>query len=133
MMRILVTGGTGVLGREIVEAAEAAGHVVRVGSRGPRRAGAPDAREWAVMDLASGSGIDEAVAEVDVVIHAASDPKRSQAADVDGTRALVDACTALISHSTQCPATFAQVGAALARPANCRARRTTISAPWRAW
>ena len=28
-----------------------------------------------------------------------------------GPRALVDACTALISHSTQCPATFAQVGA----------------------
>jgi aspartate/methionine/tyrosine aminotransferase len=28
-----------------------------------------------------------------------------------GPRALVDACSALISHSTQCPATFAQVGA----------------------
>jgi uncharacterized protein YbjT (DUF2867 family) len=91
MMRILVTGGTGVLGREIVEAAEAAGHTVRVGSRGPRRPAIPPEREWAVMDLASGSGIDEAVAGVDAVIHAASDPKRSQAADVDGTRALVDA------------------------------------------
>ncbi|HVG44960.1 MAG TPA: NAD(P)H-binding protein [Longimicrobium sp.] len=92
MMRILVTGGTGVLGRETVAAVESAGHTVRVGSRGPRRAGTPDVREWAVMDLAAGSGIDEAVAEVDVVIHAASDPKRSQAADVEGTRALVDAC-----------------------------------------
>ena len=92
MMRILVTGGTGVLGRETVDAVEAGGHAVRVGSRGSRRAGAPAAREWAVMDLAAGSGIDEAVAEVDVVIHAASDPKRSQAADVDGTRALVEAC-----------------------------------------
>lgn len=30
---------------------------------------------------------------------------------VMGPRALVDACAALISHSTQCPATFAQVGA----------------------
>ena len=28
-----------------------------------------------------------------------------------GPRVLVDACAALISHSTQCPATFAQVGA----------------------
>jgi aspartate aminotransferase len=28
-----------------------------------------------------------------------------------GPRALVDACAALVSHSTQCPATFAQVGA----------------------
>ena len=31
-----------------------------------------------------------------------------------GPRALVDACTALVSHSTQCPATFAQVGAVAA-------------------
>jgi aspartate aminotransferase len=28
-----------------------------------------------------------------------------------GPKALIDACTALISHSTQCPATFAQAGA----------------------
>ena len=28
-----------------------------------------------------------------------------------GPRTLVDACAALVSHSTQCPATFAQVGA----------------------
>ena len=33
---------------------------------------------------------------------------------VMGPRALVDACTALISHSTQCPATFAQLGAVAA-------------------
>jgi aspartate aminotransferase len=31
-----------------------------------------------------------------------------------GPKTLVDACTALISHSTQCPATFAQVGAVVA-------------------
>src|SRR5688572_24596768 len=31
-----------------------------------------------------------------------------------GGRALADACTALISHSTQCPATFAQHGAVVA-------------------
>jgi uncharacterized protein YbjT (DUF2867 family) len=91
MMRILVTGGTGVLGREVVASAEAAGHTVRVGSRGPRHAGIPAGREWAVMELASGAGMDEAVAGVDGVIHAASDPKNSRA-DVDGTRALVAAC-----------------------------------------
>jgi uncharacterized protein YbjT (DUF2867 family) len=90
-MKILVTGGTGVLGREVVAAAEAAGHAVRVGSRGPRRTEVPAAREWAVMELASGTGIDEAVTGVDAVIHAASDPKRSQA-DVDGTRTLAEAC-----------------------------------------
>jgi len=31
-----------------------------------------------------------------------------------GPKTLVDGCTALISHSTQCPATFAQVGAVVA-------------------
>ncbi len=31
-----------------------------------------------------------------------------------GPRALVDACAALVSHSTQCPATFAQLGAVAA-------------------
>ncbi|HEV7588728.1 MAG TPA: NAD(P)H-binding protein [Longimicrobium sp.] len=92
-MRILVTGGTGVLGREIVEIAEAAaGHAVRVGSRGPRCTSIPPEREWAVMDLASGSGNDEAVAGVDAVIHAASDPRHSQAADVEGTRTLIESC-----------------------------------------
>jgi uncharacterized protein YbjT (DUF2867 family) len=91
-MRILVTGGTGVLGREVVAAAEVGGHTIRVGSRGARRAQLPAGREWATMDLASGGGLDAAVADVDVVIHAASDPKHSQAADVDGTRTLVEAC-----------------------------------------
>jgi len=98
-MRILMTGGTGVLGREMVEVAEAAGHAVRVGSRGPGRAGVSGGREWAVMDLAAGTGIDESVAGVDAVIHAASDPKNSRAADVEGTRALVEACRrAAVGH-----------------------------------
>jgi len=96
-MRVLVTGGTGVLGRKVVASAEAAGHTVRVGSRGPRRAGIPAGREWAVMELASGAGMDEAVAGVDAVIHAASDPKNSRA-DVDGTRALVEACRRGVGH-----------------------------------
>jgi uncharacterized protein YbjT (DUF2867 family) len=90
-MRILITGGTGELGRHLVKAAEAAGHVPRIGSRSPRLATVPAGREWAVMELASGAGFAEAVAGVDAVVHAASDPKNSRAIDVEGTRALVRA------------------------------------------
>lgn len=89
-MRILITGGTGGLGRELVRAAEAAGHTVRVVSRGARAADLPAGREWARMDVESGEGVREALAGVDAVIHAASDPKR-HAVDVEGTRRLIAA------------------------------------------
>lgn len=90
-MKILLTGGTGGLGREIVRAAEAAGHTVRIASRRARPADAPAHREWARMDVESGAGVAEALAGAEAVIHAASDPKRHAAVDVEGTRRLVRA------------------------------------------
>ena len=90
-MRILLTGGTGVLGRHVVEAAETAGHTVRVASRGGPPAEIPAGREWAVVELASGRGVAEAVAGVDAVVHAASDPGNAGQVDVAGTRALLRA------------------------------------------
>jgi uncharacterized protein YbjT (DUF2867 family) len=90
-MKILLTGGTGGLGRELVRAAEAAGHTVRVASRGAAPAELPAGREWARMDLESGAGVREALAGIDSVIHAASDPKRHAAVDVEGTRRLIEA------------------------------------------
>jgi uncharacterized protein YbjT (DUF2867 family) len=90
-MKILLTGGTGGLGRELVRAAEAAGHTVRVGSRGAAPADLPAGREWARMDVASGEGVREALAGADAVIHAASDPKHHAAVDVQGTRRLIEA------------------------------------------
>ncbi|HYR11099.1 MAG TPA: NAD(P)H-binding protein [Longimicrobium sp.] len=93
-MKILLTGGTGGLGSEVVRAAEAAGHTVRIASRRARPHDAPPAREWARMDLESGDGIREALEGVDAVIHAASDPRRHAIVDVEGTRRLVDAARA---------------------------------------
>lgn len=90
-MIILVTGGTGALGRELVRAAEAAGHTVRIASRRDRPADLPPGRAWARMDLDTGAGVREALAGADAVIHAASDPRRHAQVDVAGTRTLAQA------------------------------------------
>lgn len=65
-MRILVTGGTGQLGRPVVERLRAAGEEVRVLSR----TAGPDVVPG---DLRTGRGIDSAVAGADVVVHCATD------------------------------------------------------------
>ncbi|MER9301679.1 NAD(P)H-binding protein [Mesorhizobium sp. M0293] len=69
MAKILVTGGTGHLGRDLVPALNEAGHIVRLLVR---KAGQDDSVEWAIGDLATGEGIDEALGGVDTVIHAAT-------------------------------------------------------------
>jgi uncharacterized protein YbjT (DUF2867 family) len=66
-MEILVTGGTGTLGRVVVERLRERGHVPRVLSR---RAGTGRV----VGDLETGAGVAEAVRGVDAVVHAASRP-----------------------------------------------------------
>ena len=66
-MEILVTGGTGTLGRVLVERLRERGHVPRVLSR---RAG----EGRVVGDLETGAGVPEAVGGVDAVVHAASRP-----------------------------------------------------------
>ncbi len=94
-MRVLVTGGTGTLGQALVRAVSGAGHVVRVMSRRARSADAVgDGVEWARADIATGDGVRQALVEVDAVIHAATDPRRSEAVDVQGTRHLVEAARA---------------------------------------
>lgn len=92
-MRILVTGGTGTLGRHVVREALGHGYTVRAQSRQPR----PDDRvdlEWVRADLASGAGVAAALTGVDAVVHAASHPRRAQAVDVEGTRRLTEAARA---------------------------------------
>jgi uncharacterized protein YbjT (DUF2867 family) len=95
--RVLITGGTGALGRPTVRQLVAAGHDVRLLARGGARAGPQSAgghgREptWVRGDLTDGSGLEEAVADADAVVHCASDPRRSRAVDVAGTERLVAA------------------------------------------
>ncbi|GAA2451578.1 SDR family oxidoreductase [Streptomyces glaucus] len=67
MTTILVTGGTGTLGRLVTERLRAAGHEVRVLSR--------HTPPYAVDLREGGSGLDAAVAGVDTVVHCASSPR----------------------------------------------------------
>lgn len=72
MKRVLVTGGTGALGREVVPELLKAGYTVRIMSRQPQKSSQWPRVEWIQGNLASGSGVREAVTDVDTIIHAAS-------------------------------------------------------------
>lgn len=87
-MRVLVTGGTGVLGRELVRRLDGTADV-RVLSR--RGTGPGQVRG----DLETGEGLAEAVAGMDVIAHCASaaDYRRPQR-DVEQARRLVEAAGA---------------------------------------
>ena len=83
MTQVLVTGGTGTLGRPVAEALRSRGHEVRVLSRrGP---------EYRV-DVTTGEGLAEALEGVDVVVDATNDSSK-HAADtlVEGSRRLLAA------------------------------------------
>jgi uncharacterized protein YbjT (DUF2867 family) len=62
---VLVTGGTGVLGREVVSRLLDKGYTVRILSRSPRR-GTTNA-EWAQAQLLTGEGLSEALHGVDTI------------------------------------------------------------------
>lgn len=70
MQTWLVTGGTGFLGRHVLEAAKGVGRVVALGRRGPEGCAVED---FVRADLDDREGLARAVAEVapEVVIHAA--------------------------------------------------------------
>jgi uncharacterized protein YbjT (DUF2867 family) len=69
---ILVTGGTGTLGRLVVTRLRHRGRAVRVLSRGVHEA---EGTEFVTGDLAMGAGADAAVAGVEVIVHCAGSAK----------------------------------------------------------
>jgi len=118
MARVLVTGATGTLGSALRPRLLADGHTVRAASRSPPNASvdSPGASEetggtggasetgetgradetahveWVELDLLEGVGIESTLANVDVVVHAATAPTGdSEAVDVEGTERLLDA------------------------------------------
>jgi uncharacterized protein YbjT (DUF2867 family) len=90
MDSVLVTGGTGLLGRRVVRALTADGHPVRILSRSsasPPVSGA----EVTVADLSTGVGLPGAVAGASAIVHCATDPRNPRAVDVEGTERLLEA------------------------------------------
>jgi uncharacterized protein YbjT (DUF2867 family) len=85
-MRILVTGGTGRLGRPTVAALRKPGHEVRVLSRTPDLGPQADP-DRVVGDLSTGAGIADAVSGVDTVLHLAT----TRSKDLEQTRRLLAA------------------------------------------
>lgn len=85
---ILVTGGTGTLGRHVVWRLLEDEHEVRVLSRHTRPPSDRTPTEWVRGDLRSGRGLREALAGVDAVVHCATTRGRG---DVAATRRLVEA------------------------------------------
>lgn len=91
---ILVTGGTGTLGRQVVARLLEAGHPVRVlGRHAPdredRATSAAEAVEFVSADLSTGRGVEAAVDGVDIIVHTAGTVK----GDADKARNLVAAAS----------------------------------------
>ena len=103
MTLVLVTGGTGHLGHDLVDRLVRDGHQVRVFAR-VRRARADV--EWAIGDLATGEGLPTALRGVHTVINAATHSPIAQRGgfrpvdffkspsdvDAEGTQRLLDLC-----------------------------------------
>lgn len=81
-MNIAIVGGTGTLGRHVVDQARARGHEARVLSRS-----SPDFP----VDLSTGAGLERALAGVDVVVDASNAQKAAQEVLVKGSRRLLAA------------------------------------------
>ncbi len=82
MGTVLVTGGTGTLGRAVVERLSDKDRTRVLGHQSE----APFASGVDVVkgDLTTGRGIHEAVAGVDSIVHCASAPRNSRMVDVEG-------------------------------------------------
>ena len=91
--QVLVTGGTGVLGRRVVERLGSAG----VGMRVLSHSGIPGTTPG---DLSTGEGLEEAVRGIDTIVYCATSPfRKARRVDVEGTRRLLEAAArAGVSH-----------------------------------
>jgi uncharacterized protein YbjT (DUF2867 family) len=86
-MTILITGGTGRLGRHVVTALCSRSAGIRILSRKP-------GEDHAVADLDTGAGLATALEGVDTVVHLAT----TRSTDIDQTRRLLDAMAGSRAH-----------------------------------
>lgn len=84
-MRILVTGSTGQLGSTLLKQLKGSDYKIKITSRSkPEEIGQ---FEWVYSDLSSGEGLEEAIKDVDAIIHAATSPiKNSKIVEVLGLK-----------------------------------------------
>jgi uncharacterized protein YbjT (DUF2867 family) len=95
---LAITGGTGFIGRHLIEAALAQGHLVRALARSPRPP--RDGISWVYGSLEKPSVLAQLVDGADATIHVAGtinapDPAGFTAGNVTGTMAMVDAARAV--------------------------------------
>lgn len=76
-----MTGASGVLGSHVARVASERGHGVRRLSRAARDG-------WVQADVATGTGLAEAIDGIDAIIHSATNPSRHEETDLRGTRRL---------------------------------------------
>lgn len=93
MANILVTGGTGTLGREVVARLIVRGHRVRVLTHHTAPT-LPEGAAAAPGDLVTGAGLAAALDGIEIVMHLASQSQQALAIDVGGTRNLLAAAAA---------------------------------------
>lgn len=109
MERVLITGGTGFLGRATVRRLLDTGYAVRVLTRGPWPFEQHPRLERVNGGMTNAQSLRDAVAECDIVVHLAArknDERDSEAVNVDGTRVLCDVAkragvTRIVYVSTQ--------------------------------
>jgi len=87
---VLVTGGTGGLGKELVPRLLAKGHTVSITSR-DASSSAPEGVTVHGVDLKSGTGLTEAVAGADTIVHAATNIRGKKKVEVGGAQHLLEA------------------------------------------
>src|SRR5579863_2562555 len=87
LLPIVVTGGTGTLGQQVVARLRDAGREVRVLSR--RSRSGPDGVQFVTGDLATGAGLAAAVHGAATIVHCASQQK----GDAEAARNLVHAAS----------------------------------------
>jgi uncharacterized protein YbjT (DUF2867 family) len=91
MARVLVAGGTGALGSAVVSRLQATDHAVRVLSRRPAPPTLGERTEWAQGDTTSGSGLADALRDVDIVVNSTGDAQNTYGTDVLGVKTLAEA------------------------------------------
>ncbi|ULT59635.1 NAD(P)H-binding protein [Neobacillus drentensis] len=87
-MKVLVTGSSGQLGSTLLKQLNGSDYQVKLTSR--RKPEGIEHLEWVYSDLSTGEGIEEAIKDIDVIIHAATSPiKNSKIVEVSGFKEFI--------------------------------------------